>query len=154
MLSDVSSTEGRLAVTAAIALGTLAVGWLLLPKAVRAGERTASGWIERLVDERLAESTEGAIETLRDGVPSSFLLRLAVGLLQIALFALAGVAVLTLWGRFGLVVAVLPVAENALTVGAQVVVSAVLLGGAYVVSDVIETYVADLSADSDRITAH
>ncbi|TKX85444.1 mechanosensitive ion channel family protein, partial [Halorubrum sp. SS5] len=40
VLSDISSTEGRLAVTAAIALGTLAVGWLLLPKAVRAGERT------------------------------------------------------------------------------------------------------------------
>ncbi|SDF21868.1 Small-conductance mechanosensitive channel [Halorubrum xinjiangense] len=73
---------------------------------------------------------------------------------KLALFALAGVAVLTLWGRFGLVVAVVPVAENALRVGAQVVASAVLLGGAYVVSDVIETYVADLSADSDRITAH
>ncbi|OYR84378.1 mechanosensitive ion channel protein MscS, partial [Halorubrum ezzemoulense] len=154
VLSGISSTEGRLAVTAAIALGTLAVGWLLLPKAVRAGERTASGWIERLVDERLAESTEGAIETLRDGVPSSFLLRLAVGVLQLGLFALAGVAVLTLWGRFDVVVAVSPVAENALTIGAQIVVSAVLLGGAYVVSDVIEAYVADLSADSDRITAH
>ncbi|PHQ47408.1 mechanosensitive ion channel protein MscS, partial [Halorubrum sp. C3] len=81
VLSGISSTEGRLAVTAAIALGTLAVGWLLLPRAVRAGGRTASGWTERLVDERLAESTEGAIETLRDGVPSSFLLRLAVGVL-------------------------------------------------------------------------
>ena len=154
MLSDVSSTEGRLAVTAAIGLGTLAVGWLLLPRAVRAGERTVSDWVERLVDDRLAASTGDAIETLREGIPASFLLRLAVGLLQIALFALAGVAVLTLWGRFELVVAVLPVAENALRVGAQVVVSAVLLGGAYVVSDVVETYVADLSADSDRITAH
>ena len=154
VLSDVSSTEGRLAVTAAIVLLTLAVGWLLLPKVVRAGERTASSWIERLIDERLAESTEGAFETLRDGVPSSFLLRLSVGLFQLALFALAGVAVLTLWGRFELVVAVVPLAENALTVGAQVVASAVLLGGAYLVSDVVETYVADLSADSDRITAH
>ncbi|ELZ45794.1 MscS Mechanosensitive ion channel [Halorubrum californiense DSM 19288] len=154
VLSDVSSTEGRLAVTAAIGLLTLAVGWLLLPKAVRAGEQTVSSWIERLVDDRLAESTEGAIETFRDGVPSSFLLRLSVGLLQLALFALAGVAVLTLWGRFELVVAVLPVAENAFRVGAQVVASAMLLGGAYVVSDVVEAYVSDLSADSDRITAH
>jgi small-conductance mechanosensitive channel len=154
VLSDISSTEGRLAVTAAIAIATLGVGWLLLPKAVRAGERTVSGWIERLIDERLAESTEGAIETLRDGVPTSFLLRLSVSLFQLALFALAGAAVLTLWGRFELVVAALPVAENALTVGAQVVASAVLFGGAYVVSDVVETYVTELSADSDRITAH
>jgi len=154
VLSDISSTEGRLAVTAAIALATLGVGWLLLPRAVRAGEETVSGWIGRLLDERLSESTEGAVETLREGVPASFLLRLAVGLLQLALFALAGVAVLTLWGRFELVVAVLPVAENAVRVGGQVVASAVLLGGAYVVSDVVETYVAELSADSDRITAH
>ena len=154
MLSGISSTEGRLAVTAAIGLLTLAIGWLLLPKAVRAGEQTVSSWIERLLEGHLTDSTQGAIETLREGVPASFLLRLAVGLLQLALFALAGVAVLTLWGRFGLVVAVVPVAENALRVGAQVVASAVLLGGAYVVSDVIETYVADLSADSDRITAH
>ncbi|OTE99980.1 mechanosensitive ion channel family protein [Halorubrum sp. SD612] len=154
VLSDVSSTEGRLAVTAGIALLTLAVGWLLLPKAVRAGERTVSDWVEQLLDERLAESTEGAVQTLRAGVPTSFLLRLSVGLLQLALFALAGVAVLTLWGRFELVVAVLPVARNALTVGAQIVASAVLLGGAYVVSDVVEAYVTELSADSDRITAH
>ena len=154
VLSDISSTEGRLAVTAAIAIATLGVGWLLLPKAVRAGERTVSGWIERVIDERLAESTEGAIETLRDGVPTSFLLRLSVSLFQLALFALAGAAVLTLWWRFELVVAALPVAENALTVGAQVVASAVLFGGAYVVSDVVETYVTELSADSDRITAH
>ncbi|WP_193366011.1 mechanosensitive ion channel family protein [Halorubrum coriense] len=154
VLSDISSTEGRLAVTAAIVLGTLAVGWLLLPRAVRAGEETVSGWVGRLLDERLSESTEGAVETLREGIPASFLLRLAVGLLQLALFALAGVAVLTLWGRFELVVAVLPVAENAVRVGGQVIASAVLLGGAYVVSDVVETYVGELSADSDRITAH
>lgn len=154
VLSDISTTEGRLAVTAAIALATLGVGWLLLPRAVRAGEQTVSGWIGRLLDERLSESTEGAVETLREGIPASFLLRLAVGLLQLALFALAGVAVLTLWGRFELVVAVLPVAENAVRVGGQLVASAALLGGAYVVSDVVETYVGELSADSDRITAH
>jgi len=154
VLSDISSTEGRLAVTAAIALATLGVGWLLLPRAVRAGEQTLADWLGRLLDDRLSESTEGALETLREGIPASFLLRLAVGLLQLALFALAGVAVLTLWGRFELVVAVLPVAENAVRVGGQVIASVVLLGGAYVVSDVVETYVEELSADSDRITAH
>ena len=154
VLSDIASTEGRLAVTAGIALATLAVGWLLLPKAVRAGEQTVSGWIERLLEERAGASTEGAVETLREGVPTSFVLRLSVGLLQLALFALAGVAVLTLWGRFEVVRAALPVAENAARIGAQVVASAVLFGGAYVVSDVVETYVSELSADSDRITAH
>lgn len=154
MLSDVASTEGRLAATAGIALVTLAVGWLLLPKAVRTGEQAVSGWIDQVIDDRTDESGEGAIETLRGGVPASFLLRVAVGLSQLALFALAGVAVLTVWGQFQYVVAVLPVAENAVRVGGQVIVSVMLLGGAYVVSDALETYVADLSADSDRITAH
>ncbi|ELZ55908.1 MscS Mechanosensitive ion channel [Halorubrum hochstenium ATCC 700873] len=154
MLSDISTTGGRLAVTAGIALVTLAVGWLLLPKAVRAGERTVSGWIERLLDGRMDGSAAGAIETLREGVPGSFLLRMAVGLSQLGLFALAAVAVLTVWGRFDVVVAALPVAENAVRVGGQVLVSALLLGGAYVASDALESYVADMSADSDRITAH
>ena len=154
VLSGVASTEGRLAATAGIALVTLAVGWLLLPKAVRAGERTVSGRIERTLDDRADESGTGAVETLREGVPVSFLLRMAVGLSQLALFALAGVAVLTVWGRFELVVAALPVAENAVRVGAQVLASAALLGGAYVASDALEAYVAALSADSDRITAH
>ncbi|WP_192813808.1 MULTISPECIES: mechanosensitive ion channel family protein [Halorubrum] len=154
VLSDISTTGGRLAVTAGIALVTLAVGWLLLPKAVRAGERTVSGWIERLLDGRMDGSAAGAIETLREGVPGSFLLRMAVGLSQLGLFALAAVAVLTVWGRFDVVVAALPVAENAVRVGGQVLVSALLLGGAYVASDALESYVADMSADSDRITAH
>ena len=154
VLSGVASTEGRLAATAGIALVTLAVGWLLLPKAVRAGERTVSGRIERTLDDRTDDSGTGAVETLREGVPVSFLLRMAVGLSQLALFALAGVAVLTVWGRFELVVAALPVAENAVRVGAQVLASAALLGGAYVASDALEAYVAALSADSDRITAH
>lgn len=70
------------------------------------------------------------------------------------LFAIAAVAILALWGQFAVVVAVLPVAENALTIGAQALLSAVLLGAAYVGSDVLEEYVEDLSADSDRITAH
>ncbi|WP_193788354.1 mechanosensitive ion channel family protein [Halorubrum tebenquichense] len=154
VLSDISTTEGRIAVTAGIALVTLAVGWLLLPRAVRAGERTVSGWIERLLDGRMDGSAAGAIETLREGVPGSFLLRMAVGLSQLGLFALAGVAALTVWGRFDVVVAALPVAENAVRVGGQVLVSALLLGGAYVASDALEAYVADMSADSDRITAH
>ncbi|CDK40154.1 Small-conductance mechanosensitive channel [Halorubrum sp. DM2] len=154
VLSDVATTEGRIAVTAGIALVTLAIGWLLLPRAVRAGERTVSGWVEQFLDNRAGKSTEGAVETLREGVPTSFLLRLAVGFLQLALFALAGVAVLTLWGRFDLVVAVRPVAEDGVRIGAQVLVSAVLLGGVYVASDALEAYVADLSAGSDRITAH
>ena len=154
MLSDVATTEGRLAATAGIVLVTLGVGWLLLPKAVRAGERTASDRVERLLDGRTDGSAGGAVETLREGVPASFLLRVAVGLSQLALFALAGVAVLTVWGQFDFVRSVLPVAENAVRVGGQVLLSAVLLGGAYVASDALETYVADLSADSDRITAH
>ncbi|EMA65445.1 mechanosensitive ion channel family protein [Halorubrum kocurii] len=150
LLGNVATTEGRVAVTAGILLATLAVGWLLLPRGVRAVERVTTRWLERFLDGR----GETSIETMREAVPVSFGLRLVVGVLQLALFALAAVAILALWGRFAVVLAVLPVAENALTVGAQAFVSLVLLGAAYVASDVLEEYVGDLSADSDRITAH
>lgn len=150
LLGSVATTEARLAVTAGILLVTLAVGWLLLPRGVRAAERVVTHWLERFLDGR----AESSIETLQEAVPVSFGLRLFVGLLQLVLFAIAAVAILALWGQFAVVVAVLPVAENALTIGAQALLSAVLLGAAYVGSDVLEEYVEDLSADSDRITAH
>jgi small-conductance mechanosensitive channel len=150
MLGGVATTETRLAVTAGILLLTGAIGWLILPRVVRTGEGIATGWLERFLDGR----GESSVETLREAVPVSFGLRLLVGLLQVALFALAAVAVLTLWGQLSLVVAVLPVAEDAATVAGRSLLSALLLGGAYVASDVLEEYVAELSNDSDRITAH
>jgi small-conductance mechanosensitive channel len=150
LLGSVATTEARIGVTAGILLVTLAIGWLLLPRAVRAVEQVATRWLERFLDGR----GESSIETIREAVPVSFGLRLLVGLFQLALFALAAVAILALWGQFAVVVAVLPVAENALTIGAQAFLSALLLGAAYVASDVLEEYVEDLSADSDRITAH
>nr|WP_256402800.1 mechanosensitive ion channel family protein [Halorubrum salinum] len=150
MLGSVATIEARLAVTAGILLVTAAVGWLLLPRIVRAGKRVVAGWLERFLDGR----GEQSIETLREAVPVSFGLRILVGLLQLALFALAAVAILALWGRFSIVVAVLPVAENAVVVGTRAALSVLLVGGAYVASDVLAEYVSDLSDDSDRITAH
>ncbi|TKX77106.1 mechanosensitive ion channel family protein [Halorubrum sp. SD626R] len=150
MLGSVATIEARLAVTAGILLVTAAVGWLLLPRIARAGKRVVAGWLERFLDGR----GEQSIETLREAVPVSFGLRILVGLLQLALFALAAVAILALWGRFSIVVAVLPVAENAVVVGTRAALSVLLVGGAYVASDVLAEYVSDLSDDSDRITAH
>ena len=150
LLGSVATIEARLAVTAGILLVTAAVGWLLLPRIVRAGQRVVAGWLERFLDGR----GEQSIETLREAVPVSFGLRILVGLLQLALFALAAVAILALWGRFSIVVAVLPVAENAVVVGTRAALSVLLVGGAYVASDVLAEYVSDLSDDSDRITAH
>ena len=150
LLGSVASTEARIAVTAGILLATLAVGWLLLPRGVRAAERVTSRWVVRFLDDR----GETSVETMREAVPVSFALRLIVGLSQLALFALAAVAVLTLWGQFSVVVTVLPVAERALTVGGQAGLSLLLLGAAYVASSVLDEYVSALSADSDRITAH
>ncbi|MFC6890477.1 mechanosensitive ion channel family protein [Halorubrum trueperi] len=150
LLGSIATTEARVAATAGILLATAAVGWLLLPRAVRAGERLASRWLERFFDDR----GEHSIETLREAVPVSFGLRLLVGILQLALFAAATVAILALWGRFAVVVAVLPVAESLVTVGARTLLSALLFGAAYVASDVLSEYVSELSDDSDRITAH
>ncbi|MUW14071.1 mechanosensitive ion channel [Halorubrum sp. CBA1125] len=150
MVDGIATTQGRLAATAAILLVAVAVGWLILPRVVRLGQRAVSRWVTRYLEGR----AERAVEAIREDLPFSFLLRAIVGLLQLILFAVAGAAVLAVWGQFSLVVAALPLAESAVGVGAQAIVSAALLAAAYVVSDILEGYVEDFSADSDRITAH
>ena len=90
-LGGVVTPEARLAVTVGILLLTVGIGWLLLPRAVLTAERLFASWLERFLDDR----GESSVATLREAVPVSFGLRLLVGLLQIALFALAAVAVLT-----------------------------------------------------------
>ena len=150
LLGSVSTTEARLAVTVGILLATVAVGWFLLPRLVQGVRRVGAHWLDRFLDGR----RESSVEALHEAVPVSFGLRLFVGLLQLALFGAAAVAILTLWGQFAVVVAVLPVAESALTIGVQVALSGLLFGAAYVGSDVLEEYVSALSDDSDRITAH
>jgi len=150
LLGSVATTEARLAVTVGILLVTAAVGWFLLPRLVRGGRRIGARWLNRFLNGR----GESSIETARDAVPVAFALRLFVGLLQLALFAVAAVAILTLWGQFAVVLAVLPVAESAFTIGVQVALSGLLFGAAYVGSDILEEYVSEMSDDSDRITAH
>jgi hypothetical protein len=93
-LGSVATTEGRLAATAGILLLTVAVGWLLLPRLVRAGERVTADRLERFLNGR----GESSLETFREAVPVSFGLRLLVSFSQLALFALAAVAVLRCGG--------------------------------------------------------
>jgi small-conductance mechanosensitive channel len=150
LASDVTSTEARLAVTAAIVLAVIAIGWFLVPRVVSAGNQFVSRWLEHLLDgkaDRHRESLAGAL-------PISFALRVLVGVLQLLLFAIAGTVVLAIWNRFGLIRTAVPIAEVVLSVGFKLGLTAVLLGGAYITSGVLEEYISDLSADSDQITAH
>jgi len=151
LLGSVATTEARLAVTAGILLVTLAVGWLLLPRGVRAAERVVTHWLERFLDGR----AESSIETLQEAVPVSFGLRLFVGLLQLVLFVRD-------CGRcnLGVVGAVRGRGRGASGRGERAHyrrTGAPLRGASrrrLRRERVLEEYVEDLSADSDRITAH
>jgi len=150
ILAGITSTEARLAATAGILLAALFAGWLLVPRLVRTGQRLLARWLGRLLEGR----GDGYREALAAALPTAVALRALVGVLQVGLFAAAGAAVLTLWGRFDLVLAAVPVAESALSIAVRLAITAALFGGAYVASDVLEGGVEELSADSDQITAH
>ncbi len=150
VLGGVTSTEARLAVTVAILFGAIASGWFLVPRFVRTSRRVTARRLEAM----LAGGADRYRQTLAEALPISLLLRLFVGALQLALFAIAGVAILALWGQLPLVRAAIPIAETVLSIGARVALTAALLGGAYIASGLLEDVIDELSADTDQITAH
>ena len=150
LLGDITSTELRIGTTLSIFLIAVVLGQLLVPRVadrVRATIRVGS---DRLAGDRLETSREAFIEA----VPIGGLISLFVGAVQLALFISAAAAILIVWGQLDLVVALVPFARNAVAIGWRLVISAVLLFGAYVGSRVLEDVIAEFSADSDRVTAH
>lgn len=149
-LGDVGSMEGRFLVTLGILFVTALFGWLLVPRGIRMGERVVADWVDRLLDGRAEESLRTVSETL----PISFTLRLLVGVVQLAVVGLATVAVLTVWGQYSVVVAVLPLAESALSVGLRLLFTAGILTVTYVAVGLLREFVQEFSAGTDRVTAH
>lgn len=150
LLSDIASTEMRLAASVVIILFALGLGWLLIPRIVTTTQRLVGTWSERLLRGRAEKSRD----KLAVSVPISALLRLFIGLLQLLLFVLTIVAILILWGQLDVVLFLLPLAEDVFSIGTRIVITVGLLGGAYIGSDLLDELITEFSQDTDQITAH
>jgi small-conductance mechanosensitive channel len=146
VLKQLTSTEGRLAVSASIFLVTVIIAVVIAPFVVRRLARYAKS---AMPSGRASDALDRATEYVPTTI-SGLLLR---GL-QIGLLLLAGVSLLVVWGLVGLAADVLTLLGLSIPLVANVVTTAAIGMVAYVASDVLRDSVERLSTDSDRITEH
>jgi small-conductance mechanosensitive channel len=146
LIEQVTSTEGRLAVTTGIVLVALLVALVVAPLVVR---RFATATASRLPGGRATTAVDkvgGYVPTTISGL---FLRTLQVGVLLAAV-----VTVLTVWGLVGLAVDTLTLVGLSIPLLVQIATTAALALVAYVASDVLGESVERFAADSDRVTDH
>ena len=146
VLEQLTSTEGRLAVSASIFLVTVIIAIVIAPFVVRRLARYAKSAMP-------AGRTSDALDRATEYVPTTISGLLLRGL-QIGLLLLAGVSLLVVWGLVGLAADVLTLLGLSIPLVANVVTTVAIGMVAYVASDVLRDSVERLSTDSDRITEH
>jgi small-conductance mechanosensitive channel len=145
-IEQVTSTEGRLALTAGVVLVTLLVGLVVAPLLVR---RTASAIRSRAPSGR----TTAAVDRLGEYVPTT-ISGLLLRTLQLGLVLVAVVTLLTVWGLVGVAIDTLTLVGLSIPLLAQVVTTLVLALVAYVAADVLGESVERFAEGSDRVTDH
>ncbi|MFB6310992.1 MAG: mechanosensitive ion channel family protein [Salinirussus sp.] len=145
-LRSVTSTEGRLAVTGAVIIVAFLVAVLLAPRAVR--------WLSRTFRVRMRES-EGweLLRRLGRGVPASLTV-LLLRALQVGTLAVAGFAVLLVWGRVAWALAILRNIGEAQDLILNLAVTLVIVILTYAGLDVLSDTVDRFGEEVDRITEH
>ena len=113
----------------------------------------------RLVRETLAETVvrgqvERTVELVAENVPWRVPAWLFVRALQAAVLAVTGLALLAVWGQFGLLLTLFGLFQESIPVLVQVGLTATLVLGAYVGTDVLENWLTRFTEQSDRLTKH
>jgi small-conductance mechanosensitive channel len=144
-VEGLTTTEGRLAVSAGIFLIALVV-MLVAPRLIR--------WAGVRVRRRFPEGrAANAVDIVGDYVPrtvSGFFLRI----LQILVFGGAVITLFIVWGQVELAVGALEFVFISLPLFGQLMLSGVIFLFAYIASDLFEQTIRDLSEDANQITDH
>jgi small-conductance mechanosensitive channel len=144
-VEELATTEGRLAVSAAIFLFSVAV-IVVVPWLVRfAGRRVR----RRFPEGRTANTVDIVSEYIPRTVSGLFL-----RLLQLTVFGGAVIALLIVWGQVDLAVSALGYIFISLPLFGQMAVTGLIFLFAYIVSDLSEETIRDLSEDANRINDH
>jgi len=146
LVEELTTTQGRLAMSVAVLFATLALGVLVAPFFLRR--------LHRIVDDRLLTGRLGdGIEVFGESIPTSFT-KLVLRTVQVAVLVAAGLALLIVWGMIDL----------ALTLGTWIVrvtpdllnvaITLFLLVVGFVGSDQLRRAIARFSTRTDRVTEH
>lgn len=147
VLESVSTTEMQLVASAVLVVGSVVATRLLAPLAVRLARET-------LAETVIRGQVERGVEFVADYVPWGVPAWLFVRLLQTAILGLTGLALLAVWGQFGLLMVLFGLFRESIPVLMRVGMTALLVLGAYVGTDILEDWLTRFSEQSDRLTSH
>jgi small-conductance mechanosensitive channel len=146
LVEELTTTQGRVAVSLAVLILTMFFGVLVAPYLLRRARRTVD---ERVLTGRLGTS----VEVFDDYIPTTFT-EVVLRTVQISILVLAALALLIVWGLVdlaitigGWLVAVTPNLSN-------VALTLLLLVIAVIGSDQLRAMIARFSDQADRITEH
>ena len=145
-LEQLTSTEGRLAVSVGILLVTVVISIAVAPFVVRRLAR----YSKRLIP---AGRASDALDSASEYVPTT-LSGLLLRTLQVGLLLAAGVSLLVVWGLVDIAVDVLTLLGLSIPLLANVVTTAAIGLVAYIASDVLRDSADRFATDSERITEH
>jgi len=146
LLERLTTTEGRLAVTVGVLVVTLAVALLVAPFVVRRVTAAVGRWVP-------TGRASDAINRASDLVPTT-MGGLVLRLLQLAVFLLAAIALLVVWGLIDLATDVLTFLGLSLPLLTQVVATFGLAIVGYVAADILQDSIESFARRSDRVTDH
>lgn len=145
-VEGLATTEGRLAVTAAVLLVTLLLAGLVAPYLLRK--------LGPVIRHRiLTDQISSAVDLVTDYIPTT-VGSLILWLFQISLLFLAIVTLLTVWGLVDIAVALVRFIGGSIPHLVTFVVTIGLLLGAYIAADLYDDLVTEYSAEADRVTDH
>ncbi|MEF8870764.1 MAG: mechanosensitive ion channel family protein [Haloarculaceae archaeon] len=146
LLEQLTSTEGRLAVSLGILFLTIIVAVTIAPFFVRRLARYARRYLP-------AGRTSDALDRMTEYVPTT-LSGLFLRTLQLSLLLVAVISLLVVWGLIGVAIDVLTLLGLSIPLLANIATTVAIGLVAYIASDVLRDSVERLSTDSDRVTEH
>jgi len=145
-VEELATTEGRLAISVVVLFSTLLVAVLIAPVLVR--------WVGRQFRDRFPEGRAvTALDTVGGYVPTT-IGGLFLRLFQLVFLAGAVLALLVVWGLVDVAASVLDVVGVSLPLVTQVGITGLIFLFAYIVADLLENSIEELSSGANRITDH
>jgi small-conductance mechanosensitive channel len=143
-LEQLATTQARVGATVTLAVVAAVLAWLFAPRVVRTVHREVTGRV--LADERVPVDL--------DSFDIGFPVTLVVRTIQLALFVLASLMVLVVWGYVDVAVAAVEAILGTIPLFVRVLVTISLVAATLVGIDVLEDRVDAYAEESDALNQH
>jgi small-conductance mechanosensitive channel len=144
ILEQLVSTEARVAATVALAGAAALVAWFFAPRVVRT--------VHDLVTTRVIENERVPVEP--DAFDIGFPVTLVVRAIQFALFSVATLMVLVIWGYVDVAIAAVAAVVGAIPLFVRVLITVSLVAATLIGIDLLEDRVEQYAEESDALNQH